>query len=239
MLKSLTVFEELCQENHIPLRIIHECGNLLEVTALDGQTYLFAVGTTPFNNQSIVRLCCDKEFFYNYYQDVITMPQKKGFLDPNCGPDYSEYLRFKTMNAIIQEGKHLFSYPLIVKMNQGSQGKCVFKVCDDKQFEHALKEVYKNDYIALVQEYVDIKSEYRIVYLNKRLMFAYKKNNENAIFTGNISPLHFDGAYAEIVEDKELLNAFDKFIQPMLLKKDIPYCGLDVALDKEDKMWLI
>ena len=239
MNKHLAIFVELCQEKQIPLRIIHECGNLLEVTAITGETFLFTVGATPFNDQSIYQLCKDKEFFYDYYQNVIAMPRKKGFLNPNCEPEYQEYLKFKTFKEIIEESKLLFSDPVIVKMNQGSQGKCVFKVSDDKQFKQALTEIYKNDYIALVQSCIDIKSEYRVIYLNKKLMFAYKKNNENATFTGNISPLHFEGAYAEIVENKNLLNAFDEFVQPMLTQKNIPYCGLDIALDKDNKMWLI
>ena len=70
---------------------------------MDGQTYLFTVGATPFNDQSVYQLCKDKEFFYNYYQDVVAMPQKKGFLDPNCEPEYRDYLKFKTLEKIIQE----------------------------------------------------------------------------------------------------------------------------------------
>ena len=64
MNKNLAIFVELCQEKQIPLRIIHECGNLLEITALTGETFLFTVGATPFNDQSIYQLCKDKEFFY-------------------------------------------------------------------------------------------------------------------------------------------------------------------------------
>lgn len=239
MNRNLSILVDLCQANNISFKVIHECGNLLEIKAVDGKTYLFAVGATPFNSQSIVRLCSDKEFFYNYYQGVIEMPPKKGFLNPDCDKEYKEYLKFKTLDEIIQEGKRLFSYPLIVKMNQGSRGKCVFKVCNEEQFKNALEEIYKNDYIALVQKYIDIKCEYRVIYLNRKLMFSYKKNNENATFKGNISPLFFDGAYAEIVDDKQLLSRFDDFVQPMFDKQNIPYCGLDIALDKDDKLWLI
>lgn len=167
------------------------------------------------------------------------MPRTKGFLTPNCSEEWKDSLKFKTIESVIEESEQNFSYPFIVKMNKGSQDKCVFKVKNNREFHQALDEIYKEDYVALVQDYINIKSEYRIIYLNKKLMFAYKKNNENAVFTGNISPLHFEGAYAELVENKNLLNAFDKFIQPMLTQKDIPYCGLDVALDKDNKMWLI
>lgn len=236
---NLTVFTELCKEKNIPYRVIHECGNLLEVKSKTNEAHLFTIGTTPFNSYSIVSLCKDKEFFYNYYKDVIRMPLTKGFLNPGCGDEWKEYLKFSTVDSIINESKRSFVYPFIVKMNKGSQGKCVFKVNNDKEFHNALNEIYKNDYVALVQECIPIKDEYRVVYLNKKLMFAYKKNNDHAQFSGNISPLHFEGAYAELIENKNLLNAFDKFVQPMLNQKDLPYCGLDIALDHQNNMWLI
>lgn len=236
---NLKVFVEVCKEKKVPYQIIHECGNLLEVKAMNGEPQLFTIGTTPFNSHSIVTLCKDKEFFYNYYKDMLRMPMTKGFLNPDCNPEYQDMVKFKTYDSIISETEKNFSYPLIVKMNRGSQGKCVYKVHDRNQFKEALSEIYKEDYIALAQECVDIKSEYRVIFLDKKLLFAYKKNNEHAQFVGNISPLHFEGAFAEIVNKPNLLKAFDRFIQPMLAKKNIRYLGADIVLDKNNQMWLI
>lgn len=208
-------------------------------TAGGGEPYLFTIGTTPFNPHSVVTLCKDKEFFYNYYKDAIRMPKTKGFMKPNCLEEWKDYVKFETLDAIIAESEKDFVYPFITKMNKGSQGKCVFKVSNRSEFKTALDEIYNNDYVALVQECVNIKKEYRVIYFNKELIFAYQKNNEQAVFTGNISPLHYAGARADIVENKNLLHVFDKFVQPMLAQKNIPYCGLDIALDQENKMWLI
>lgn len=236
---NLIVFADLCKEKNIPFKIIHEDGNLVEVKSNSGEAFLFTMGTTPFNSQSVEKLCEDKEFFYKYYQDVIRMPQTQGFMKPNCNEKWKDKVRFKSFEAITDEVERTFAYPFITKMNRGSQGRCVFKVSNRQEFHQALEEIYATDYVALVQNCVDIKSEYRVLYLNKKLMFAYKKNNENAVFSGNLSPLHFDGAYAEIVDNKNLLSAFDKFVQPMLKKLNVPYCGLDIALDRQNNMWLI
>ena len=236
---NLIVFTELCKEKNIPYKIIHEYGNFIEVKSKKGEAFVFTVGTTPFNSQSVERMCEDKEFFYNYYKDVIRMPDSKGFVKPNCNEKWQDSVKFKTIDEITAETERNFVYPFITKMNRGSQGRCVFKVKNRQEFHQALNEIYDADYVALVQNCIDIKSEYRVLYLNKKLMFAYKKNNDNAVFSGNLSPLHFDGAYAEIVENKNLLNAFDKFVQPMLNKMNIPFCGLDIALDRQNKMWLI
>ncbi|MDD4519290.1 MAG: hypothetical protein PHI50_00175 [Alphaproteobacteria bacterium] len=239
MKPNFIVFTELCKEKKVPYRMIQDCRNLLEIQSRDGKSHLFIAGSTPFNSQSVCSLCRDKEFFYNYYKASIKMPKTRGFVKPTCSEEWREYLKFKTIDEVVEEGEKNFTYPFVTKMNKGSQGKCVFKVNNNTEFRESLEEIYKEDYVALVQEYVDIKSEYRIIYLNKKLMFAYKKNNENAAFVGNMSPLHFAGAYAEIVDNQNLLTSFDNFVQPMLAQNDIPYCGLDVVLDKENKMWLI
>lgn len=239
MRQDFTVLIELCKEKNIPFRIIHDSGNIVEIKSNTGAAYLFIMGATPFDSNSVVSLCKDKEFFYNYYKNAVDMPKTKGFLNPNCAQEWKNYLKFSSMEEVIKDSEKIFSYPFIAKMNRGSQGKCVFKVHNRDEFTTALNEIYKEDYVALLQDCIDIKSEYRVIYLNKKLMFAYKKNNEHAVFTGNLSPLHFEGAFAEIVENQNLLNAFDKFVQPMLKQKDIPYCGLDIVLDKDNKMWLI
>ena len=216
MRQDFTVLIELCKEKNIPFRIIHDSGNIVEIKSNTGAAYLFIMGATPFDSNSVVSLCKDKEFFYNYYKDAIDMPKTKGFLNPNCAQEWKNYLKFSSMEEVIKDSEKNFSYPFIAKMNKGSQGKCVFKVHNRDEFTTALNEIYKEDYVALLQDCIDIKSEYRVIYLNKKLMFAYKKNNEHAVFTGNLSPLHFEGAFAEIVENQNLLNAFDKFVQPML-----------------------
>lgn len=239
MKPNLKIFLELCQEKNIPCSIIHPSGNLVEVKSLSGEPYLFTIGTTPFNSHSMVTLCKDKEFFYDYYKGTVRMPRTRSFLTPFCSDEWRSHLEFPTIDAIVQETKKDFDFPCIVKMNKGSQGKCVFKAKNEDELKKSLDEIYKTDYIALVQDYINIQSEYRVIFLHQDLVFAYKKNNENAQFIGNLSPLHFKGAYAEIVEDEKLLQNFRNFTHSMFQRKDIPYCGLDITLDTDNKMWLI
>ena len=48
------------------------------------------------------------------------------------------------------------------------------------------------DYIFLAQEYISIAQEYRVLVYDNELQFVYLKDNSEADFTGNISPLHFE-----------------------------------------------
>ena len=45
---NLKVFVEVCKEKNVSYKIIHECGNLLEVKSTNGEPQLFTIGTTPY-----------------------------------------------------------------------------------------------------------------------------------------------------------------------------------------------
>lgn len=79
MNSNLKVFVEVCKEKNVSYRIIHECGNLLEVKSTNGEPQLFTIGTTPFNSHSIVTLCKDKEFFITIIKKLFACLKLKAF----------------------------------------------------------------------------------------------------------------------------------------------------------------
>lgn len=95
------------------------------------------------------------------------------------------------------------------------------------------------DYVALVQESIHIVREYRSVCLKQEQIVLYEKDISQAEFTGNLSPLHWEGAIARSVTDLQTIQAIDRFIQPIFQKMAIAYVGLDIALDDRDQYWLI
>ncbi|MBC1241401.1 YheC/YheD family protein, partial [Nostoc sp. 2RC] len=95
------------------------------------------------------------------------------------------------------------------------------------------------DYIALAQEFINIKSEYRAIFLNQELVLLYEKDISNANFTGNLSPLHWDGAKAQHISDAQILSEINNFARPIFEELDLDYCGLDIVLDEDNQYWLI
>lgn len=243
MNQNLKCLIKACESLNIVYSIDHETNNLITVTK-DNFRYIFLNLGTPLNSQSAAQLCLDKGFFYSYFKDHINIPKTISFLYPYCYEKYYEkYLKQDTIYKIIKEIKASLSYPLIVKKNRGSSGTNVFSINNQRELEKGLLTIFNEnsasfDYICLAQEKIDILTEYRVIYLYGEYQFAYKKDIENANFTGNLSPLHWEGAEISLVTKSEA-NKLKEFCVPMFNHFSIPYCGLDVVLDRKGKFWLI
>ena len=132
---------------------------------------------------------------------------------------------------------------MIVKRNSGSGGHNVFLCQNTDKIETALKEIFninqKYDYVALAQEFIQIKSEYRAIFLNKELVLLYEKDISDAEFAGNLSPLHWNGAKAKYINEPKILSEVANFAKPIFEELDLDYGGLDIVLDRDNQYWLI
>ncbi len=79
-------------------------------------------------------------------------------------------------------------FPVIVKPNSGSQGTCVAKVSNKREFYRAMRAIFKRDKIALVQKVVSGK-DYRLVVLDKKVISAYQRIPLSVIGDGKSSIL--------------------------------------------------
>ncbi|WP_353571662.1 YheC/YheD family protein [Candidatus Albibeggiatoa sp. nov. BB20] len=243
MNSNIQVLNKVCKKLNLDYQLQHLSKNIVEVT-IAGKKHLFTSFDTPLNSQSVNKLCRDKDYFYQYFQDTIKMPKTQAYLNPHHEGAYTRYLELNTIMQIMHSIEQNFQYPLIIKQNRGTSGKNVFKAENQQQLEMGLLTIFnKNDmafdYVALAQELIDIDKEFRVIYLNGQLQFAYEKSNESAQFTGNLSPLHWEGAKAILQTEQNILDAIDLFCQPLFQKLMIPFCGLDVILDKQGQWWLL
>lgn len=243
MNKNIKALTKACDNLGIPYQSHHKTNNLISVQ-LEGVPYAFVNWTTPLNSQSVMKLCQDKDYFYSFYKDVIHMPQTISFLNPYSDEKYAHYLDSATIFGIIEQVEAAFSYPLIVKKNRGSWGSNVFKADNRRALEKGLLDVFNVnsssfDFVGLVQEFINIKIEYRVIFLNGEFRFAYEKSVERAEFKGNLSPLHWEGSQAKFVTDAADKEALIAFCAPLFAKLMIPFCGLDIAQDGQGKLWLI
>ncbi len=243
MLTNIKMLLEACKKLSVEYEILHPNQNLVKVKICDREFY-FTNYSTPLIPQSIAEIFKDKQYFYQVFQDVVKMPRTVSFISPYCDQKYKEYLQYSTIEEIIAEIENTFELPIIVKRNRGSGGNNVFKCFDLRQIRDALDVIFnvnsKNyDYVALVQEPINIVKEYRSVCLNQEQVILYDKDFSQAEFTGNLSPLHWEGAIAKQVSDHETIAAIAEFISPIFQKMPIAYVGLDVAVDERGTYWLI
>ena len=243
MNKNVQLAVKACKQLKIPFKLIHRSKNILEISK-NNKSFLFINHTNPLNYQSESSLLKDKDFFYTYVKNDIKMPKSISYLSPFVENKFIKYLKHKSIKSIIDNIEKSFIYPFIIKKNKGSQGNGVFLVNNIEELKDSILKIFKSDvkaldYVCIGQELINTKKEYRCIFLNGKHKFSYYKNNTNAIFKGNLSPLHWQGAVAEVVKDKKLINNIIKFTKPLFKKLKIKYCGLDIVIDNKGVYWLI
>ena len=243
MLDNVSLLIQACKNLNITYEIIYPAENLVKIK-LNSKQHYFCNYSTPLINQALAYLIKDKEYTYHILNKKVKLPRTVGFLSPFCDTKYKIYLKFSSIQDIVLEIKENFKTPVIVKRNSGARGHNVFLCQNQHEIATALKEIFninsnKYDYVALAQEFIDIKSEYRAVFLNKELVLLYEKDITDAKFIGNLSPLHWDGAKAKYINDPQILSEIANFARPIFEELDLDYAGLDIVLDRNNQYWLI
>lgn len=226
------------------LYTVHDLyGNLISI---DTQKKIyFANYSTPFNSDSIHRICKDKEFTAKLVGEVIQTPRTHSFFDPFPKAEENKcYIKEKSYEEIAERILSEFSLPVIVKMNSGRQGANVFLAHTSEEVLSSIKEIFNHtsqhyDYIALAQEYVERAQEFRVVVFKGEIVLVYEKDFSGATFSGNLSPLHYENAVAHHVNDPVLIQALTKFIQPLQQVVGVEFAGLDVILNTKGEMYLV
>ncbi|NEP58854.1 MAG: ATP-grasp domain-containing protein, partial [Symploca sp. SIO2G7] len=186
----------------------------------------------------------DKSYTYQLLKDKISTPKTASFLSPFCDEKYRAYLEYANIDAIVKEITKIFALPIIIKRNQGFAGNNIFLCQNKEQIKLSIKQIFNvnskdYDYVVLAQEYIEIVNEYRAIIFNGELLLLYEKNKTSAKFVGNLSPLHWEGAKAIHITDRKLLSEMEKFIKPIFQEIPLSYAGVDIAIDKNGKFWLI
>ena len=135
-----------------------------ETTAIDHHTYRMArkaerEGLVVIDDSTSILRCCNKVFLHDAFSY-----NKVPSLKTRVVIDSSE----PSLEAIEQE----FSYPLVLKMPEGSFSHGVFKVDDRAELIEKLDELFKSSALVLAQEYFFTDFDWRIGVLNGRAIFA-------------------------------------------------------------------
>jgi carbamoylphosphate synthase large subunit len=226
---------EACDQLHVPYDICDEFGNVVCVRL--EKNYFFVNFSTPFNNDSFSQIAKDKDFSHMIGKDTIHMPRTKSYFDPNFGKGFSGGM---SVEVIVDEIMSEFDVPVIVKMNRGEQGKNVFLCRSRDEVSVAIKTIFKKDselydYIALAQEYIRIKSEYRVIVFRGKALLVYEKDVSHAQFTGNLSPLHYENARAVHIKDEKFISDIQNAVARLLKKIPMEFTGIDLAVDVDGR----
>ena len=135
-----------------------------ETTAIDHHTYRLAtkaenMGLVVMDDAASILRCCNKVFLHDAfsYQKVPSL-KTEVISDADKG------------TLLLLEEK--FTYPLILKMPEGSFSKGVYKVSNREELKTKLDELFEVSALVLAQEYMFTEFDWRIGILNGRALYA-------------------------------------------------------------------
>ncbi|WP_417668301.1 RimK family protein [Pseudoalteromonas tetraodonis] len=135
-----------------------------QTTAIDHPTYRLAskaqsLGLVVIDDAESILRCCNKVYLHDAfnYQKV---PSLKTVVVADQSKDTIEQLEAS------------FTYPLVLKMPEGSFSKGVYKVANRDELETKLSELFALSALVLAQEYMYTEYDWRVGVLNGRAIYA-------------------------------------------------------------------
>jgi glutathione synthase/RimK-type ligase-like ATP-grasp enzyme len=135
-----------------------------QTTAIDHPTYRLAskaqsLGLVVIDDAESILRCCNKVYLHDAF-------------------NYQKVPSLKTVVVADQSAQTLeqleetFTYPLVLKMPEGSFSKGVFKVANRSELEAKLTELFDYSALVLAQEYMYTEYDWRVGVLNGRAIYA-------------------------------------------------------------------
>ena len=135
-----------------------------QTTAIDHPTYRLAskaqsLGLVVIDDAESILRCCNKVYLHDAfnYQKV---PSLKTLVVADQSDDTI---------SVLEES---FTYPLVLKMPEGSFSKGVYKVADRTELVTKLNELFEFSALVLAQEYMYTEYDWRVGVLNGRAIYA-------------------------------------------------------------------
>ncbi len=160
-----------------------------ETTAIDHHTYRLAnraenLGLVVIDDPVSILRCCNKVYLHDAFSY-----QKVPSLRTHFVNDSSE----ETLNNL----EEAFTYPMVLKMPEGSFSSGVFKVENRSELIAKLNELFKVSALALVQEYLYTEFDWRIGVLNGRAIYAcrYLMARNHWQIYNHSNKKHFTGGF--------------------------------------------
>lgn len=227
---------QACQRLQLNYRFIDTNHNVILIE----QDLLFQLNRTPFNTESMAAICKDKEHQYQLLHPSVNMPKTIGFLDYDCQANFHQYLLQHSQTQVIANIEAEFNYPVIIKPNRGSLGNNVFCCKNRQQLSMALTRIFDKqsqfyDYVAIAQEFVRPKEEYRVICFDGEPVLSYQR-----IFgTAEFGAKYWETDQGRTLHNDSITNRVAEEFAPALNLKGLRYVGLDIILDQNNQLFLI
>src|SRR4051794_17022665 len=195
-----------------------------------GGTRRFAFGYDIGLNSAIAhRLANDKSATAEILalEGVPAIPHQL-FLNPSMGAHVAGDGWREAMLALLAQHRQ----GVVVKPNEGTSGRAVFRVRTKTEFDHAIGEVFSMSVGLVVSPYVAIEDEVRVVLLEDAPLVVYSKHR-GSDWRHNLDA----GAKPVLLEDGEVRATCAKLAIEAARAIDIAFASIDVV--RVDGTWRV
>ncbi len=235
-LESLRCLKIACDNLNVDVEQCSEDGNVLRLMTESRPIY-FQRNKHPFNDSVGASLASDKAYQYELFlQAGLGVPYTLKVFNPLADARFERYKTHSSVEDIIQDVERQFTYPVVVKRNQGSMAQKVYLEIDQTGLKQRLWELCEGspyfDNVLLVQAFIE-GPEYRVVASQDTVLIAYEKRNDLESDSADLNPLHQAGGYAERVTRPELLQELSEVTRSIAKVIDLGFFGIDVIQSSE------
>lgn len=198
-----------------------EWGIAGQITFQSGKRTYFRYNTLDLNPVGASDIAKDKDYA-NFFMREMGYP---------IVPGSKTFFRNDWASAIQVQGRGIdeayvyakeLSFPVVVKPNSGSQGVGVSFVRTKSEFYKAVRAIFVQDRIVLVQKPV-LGKDYRLVVLDDEIISAYERIPLNVVGDG-------ESSITELLEKKQMQFAREK--RDTRIRFDDPRMGIKLARQK-------
>lgn len=156
-----------------------------QITFKNGRRRYFRHSNLDLNPLGASEIAKDKDYA-NFFMKRMGYPIVRG--EAFFSKQWAKTIGSKrTAGAALRFAKQI-GFPVMVKPNSGSQGNGVFLAHTGKEFRQALRAIFREDKVALVQERI-VGSDYRVVVLDGKIISAYERLPLNVVGNGRATIL--------------------------------------------------
>lgn len=239
MEKQISILHQACTQLGLATQFIDRHQNVMQVNFPAGQEY-FRINRTPFNSEVVTELCRDKMHTYELLGSHINMPLTRSYLDVNIDSQYQHYLEYPSLSAVLTDVQKHFSYPLVVKKNAGALGVGVYLCTSAEEAYAAFQAIFNKqsseyDYLALAQQYLHSKKEYRLVCAFGEPVLLYQRGQ-----TTGFNARYWDNQEVAInIADQSMIDTLMEFVRPVYQHLNLGFAGFDIIEDETGTFYLI
>lgn len=113
---------------------------------------------------------------------------------------------------------------VVVKANQGFEGKQVYLCEDFEVVKERIQELLVENRTISICPFYEIKTEYRTIYLDGECVLTYAKTKSEASWKHNLA----NGATAKIVEDSQLLEKLHNMSKVIAKAMNMKFASIDI-----------